>query len=68
MTCQRPTLRAYGQDVARIERFKVEEYPAIAKRAKAENAEIFWGDETGVSNREILNADFQKKTIPRCFR
>ncbi len=27
-----------------------EEYPAIHRKAKAENAEIFWGDETAVQN------------------
>ena len=64
LTCQRPTLRAYGQDVARIERFKAEEYPAIAKRAKSENAEIYWGDETGVSNRENYERGFAEKGTP----
>jgi transposase len=44
LTCQRPTKRACGQDIARVERFKSEEYPAIAKRAKAEGAVIYWGD------------------------
>ena len=28
--------------------WKLEEYPAIAKRAKAENAIIYWADETAV--------------------
>ena len=27
-------------------------YPAIAKRAKAEKADILWGDETGISNQD----------------
>jgi len=27
-----------------------EEYPAIAEKAKAENAEIYWGDETALQN------------------
>ena len=31
LTCQRPTKRACGQDIFRIEKFKKEEYPAIAK-------------------------------------
>jgi transposase len=61
LTCQRPSKRAYGQDIARIERFKKEEYPAIAKRAKEENAEIYWGDETGVSNRENFERGFAEK-------
>jgi transposase len=61
LTCQRPTKRAYGQDIARIERFKKEEYPEIAARAKAENADIYWGDETGVSNRENFERGFSEK-------
>ncbi len=64
LTCQRPTKRAYGQDVMRVERFKKEEYPAIAKRAKAENAEIYWGDETGVSNQENYERGFAEKGTP----
>jgi transposase len=64
LTCQRPTKRAYGQDVVRIERFKKEEYPAIAARAKAENADIYWGDETGVSNRENFERGFAEKGHP----
>ena len=64
LTCQRPTKRAYGQDVVRIEKFKTEEYPAIAKRAKAENADIYWGDETGVSNRENFERGFAEKGKP----
>ena len=58
LTCQRPTKRACGQDIARVERFKKEEYPVIALRAKAENAEIYWGDETGVSNTENYERGF----------
>jgi transposase len=61
LTCQRPTKRAYGHDIARVEKFKKEEYPAIAKRAKDENAIIYWGDETGVSNRENFERGFSEK-------
>lgn len=64
LTCQRPTKRACGQDILRIEKFKTEEYPAIALRAKLENAEIYWGDETGVSNRENFERGFAEKGQP----
>ena len=64
LTCQRPTKRACGQDIARIEIFKAEEYPTIAKRAKAENADIYWGDETGVDNRENFERGFAPKGHP----
>ena len=64
LTCQRPTKRAYGQDIARIEKFKVEEYPLIAARAKVENAEIYWGDETGVNNTENYERGYAEKGKP----
>lgn len=64
LTCQRPTKRACGQDIARIERFRKEEYPAIAARAKAEEADIYWGDETGVSNRENFERGYSEKGHP----
>lgn len=64
LTCQRPTKRAWERDVVRIVRFKKEEYPAIAARAKAENVVIYWGDETGVSNRENFERGFAKKGHP----
>lgn len=64
LTCQRPTKRACGQDIAQVEKFKNEEYPAISKRAKAENAEIYWGDETGVSNQENFERGFAEKGKP----
>jgi transposase len=64
LTCQRPTKRACGQDIARIEKFKKEDYPAIARRAKAENADIYWSDETGVSNRENFERGFAEKGRP----
>jgi transposase len=64
LTCQRPTKRACGQDIQRVERFKREEYPTIAKRAKEEKAQIYWGDETGVSNRENYERGFAPKGQP----
>ena len=64
ITCQRPTKRARDQDIARIERFKKEEYPAIAKRAKLEKADIYWGTETGVSNCENFERGFSEKENP----
>ena len=46
------------------ERHENEEYPAIAKRAIAENAVIYWGDETGVSSCEIVERGFSPKGRP----
>ncbi len=40
--------RAYEQNPKAIQRWLDEDYPAIAKRAKEEGAEIHWGDEAGL--------------------
>lgn len=47
---QRPKKRAYKQNPEHIQKWIEEEYPAIKNRAKTENAEIYWGDETGIQN------------------
>ena len=47
-TPQRPLKRAYEQRPAEVKCWLQEEYPHIKAQAKAENAEIWWGDETAV--------------------
>ena len=47
-TPQKPKRKSYKQDPEEVHRWLEEEYPAIEQRAAAENAEIHWGDETGV--------------------
>ncbi len=47
-TPQKPLKRAYEQRPTEVQQWLNEEYPAIAARAKAEGAEIHWGDETGL--------------------
>ena len=49
-TVQRPAKREVNQKPEQVEAWLNEEYPAIYRKAKAENAEIFWGDETAVQN------------------
>ena len=49
-TPQKPTKRAYEQNPKAVQQWLEEDYPEIQKRAKAEKAEIYWGDETGVRN------------------
>ena len=49
-TVQRPAKQAIEQKSEAVQRWLKEEYPAIHSAAKAENAEIFWGDETAVQN------------------
>ncbi len=47
---QKPKKQAYEQCSKKVQLWLDEQYPAIKKRAKEENAEIQWGDETGVRN------------------
>ncbi|MES1956260.1 transposase [Salinisphaera hydrothermalis EPR70] len=47
-TPQRLAKRAYEQCSRAVQRWLDEDYPLIAARAAAENAEIHWGDETGL--------------------
>ncbi len=49
-TPQRPVKRAYEQQPKEVKRWLDEVYPAIQIKAKQENAEIHWGDETGFRN------------------
>lgn len=50
-TPQKPKKQAYEQCSKKVQKWLDEEYPAIKAQAKQENAEIFWGDETGVKNQ-----------------
>ena len=47
-TPQKPLRRAYEQNPKMVQQWLDEQYPAIAAKAKKENAEIHWGDETGL--------------------
>jgi len=49
-TPQKPMKRAYEQNPKAVQRWLDEEYPEIRVRAKVEDAEIYWGDETGLRN------------------
>ena len=52
-TPQKPIRRAYEQRPDAVKKWLDEEYPAIAKRAKAEGGEIHWGDETALVNTDV---------------
>ena len=47
---QKPKKKAYEQNSKAVDKWLQEEYPQIVKKAKKKNAEIHWGDETGVRN------------------
>lgn len=58
---QRPTKRAYKQDEKKIDQWLNVEFPGITGRAEKENAEIFFGDETGIQN----TANYAKGYAPK---
>lgn len=50
-TPQKPIKKAYEQNSGKVRAWLQQEYPAIAAQARAEGAEIYWGDQTGVNNQ-----------------
>src|SRR3954463_3343917 len=68
-TPQRPRKRATERHAPSVRHWLEHDYPAIAKRAKAEGADIHWGDECGVSNQANYGRSFaprgQTPVIPR---
>jgi hypothetical protein len=52
-TPQKPIKKAYEQSPEAVQAWLDKEYPEIERRAKAENAEIHWGDETAVVNTDV---------------
>jgi transposase len=61
-TPQRPLRKAYKQNPEAVKAWLNRAYPAIHKRAKKEDAEIHWGDETGLCN----DAYHGRSYAPRC--
>ena len=57
-TVQKPVRRAYEQQSAAVQRWLEEEYPAIQRRAKAEKALIYWGDEMGLRSDDQVGRSY----------
>jgi transposase len=60
-TPQKPITRAYERRPEAIQKWLDEEYPAIAKRAKAEDGEVQWGDETALTNTDVRGRSYAPK-------
>ena len=58
MTPQKPLVRAKQRQPAAIAAWLETAYPAVAKRARAARAVIYWGDETGVSNQDQIGRSY----------
>jgi transposase len=67
-TPQKPLRRAYEQNPAAVRYWLETEYPAIRRRAKAEQAEIHWGDEMGMRSDHQVGTSYGRRgrtpTIP----
>ena len=57
-TPQKPIKRAYEQRPEAVKAWLDEQYPVIAARAKAEDAEIHWGDETALVNTDVRGRSY----------
>jgi transposase len=60
-TPQKPIKKAYEQRPAEVRRWLEEDYPQIAARARAEEAEIHWGDETGLRSDDVRGRRYAPK-------
>ena len=60
-TPQKPKKKAYEQNNKAVNKWLQEEYPTIIKKAKKENAEIHWGDETGIRNTSQYGRSYAPK-------
>ena len=58
---QKPKKKAYEQNPKAVQKWIEQEYPAIKKKAKQENAQIHWGDETGVRNNSQHGRSYAPK-------
>jgi transposase len=74
-TPQRPLRKAYKQNPKAVNAWLKEQYPQIAKRAKKEQAQIQWGDETGLCNESYHGRSYAPRgetpaimLHPRCER
>lgn len=74
-TPQKPLRRAYKQNPKAVKAWLDDEYPEIEKRAKKEQSEIHWGDETGLCNDSYHGRSYAPRgktpairIHPRCKR
>lgn len=62
-TPQKPIRKANEQKPEAVKAWLDETYPRIATRAKAEDGEIHWGDETAVINTDVRGRSYAPKGV-----
>lgn len=67
-TPQRPKRIARERQPAQVREWMEQTYPAIARRAKAEKADILWGDETGISNQDHVGRAYAPQGVTPVVR
>lgn len=60
-TCKKPTRHAKKQDAEEVAKWLKATYPALRTRAKLEDAEILWGDETGIAADQHPGRGYARK-------
>jgi transposase len=60
-TPQQPLKKAYEQSPSAVKRWHEQQYPEIAARARAEGAQIHWGDETGLRSDDVRGRSYAPK-------
>jgi transposase len=61
LTPQKPLQRAYQRDPEAIEKWQCEQYPAIARQAKASGGEVYFWDESGFRADTVHGKTWGKK-------
>jgi hypothetical protein len=61
LTPQKPAKRAWQRNDAKVKQWLDVDYPAIAERAKAEGARIYWEDETGCRSDHTAGRSYSPK-------
>ena len=60
-TPQKPLRRAYERDPAAVKAWMEKDYPAIAKKAKAQKGLVYWGDEMGMRSDHQVGRSYGRK-------
>jgi transposase len=60
-TAKKPVRKAKKQNPQEVKRWLEEDYPAIEDRAKQEDAEILWGDETGAEADQARGKGYARR-------
>lgn len=60
-TPQQPARRAFERNPEQVRRWLEQEYPAIRRQAKGENAEIYWADEMGLRSDHAVGRSYGRR-------